>query len=68
MPDRSVTLDSQLRVITRFRADELLVAGRTYLRGADLAQSSPEGQHEGNPGLAGAVASSAVVKPAHVPR
>ncbi len=55
-------------MITRFRADELLVAGRTYVRGADLAQSSPEGQHDGNPGLAAAVASSAVVKPTRVPR
>ena len=55
-------------VITRFPADELLVAGRTYVRGADLVQNSPEGQHDGDPGLAAAVASSAVVEPTRVPR
>jgi hypothetical protein len=55
-------------VITRFRADELLVAGRTYLRGADLAHSSSEGQHDGNPRLVAAVASSSLVKPVRVPR
>jgi hypothetical protein len=49
-------------VITRSRAEELLVADPTYVRGADLGQGSPEGQHDGNPGLAAAVASSAVVK------
>jgi len=33
------------RIITRFPAEELLVAGRTYVRGADLVgpdQRSPE--------------------------
>ena len=44
-------------VITRFPAEELLVAGRVYVRGADLVQ-------EGDPrhdGVAAAVASSAAV-------
>ena len=54
--------------ITRFPADELLVAGRTYVRGADLVKSGEYGQHDGAPGLAAAVASSAVVAPASVPR
>ncbi len=51
-------------VITRFPADELLVAGRTYVRGADLIASGDGGQHDGSTGLAAAVASSAVVEPA----
>jgi hypothetical protein len=50
-------------VITRFPAEELLVAGRTYVRGADLLSTS-EG---GSDGFAAAVASSAVVEPARVP-
>lgn len=50
-------------VSARFRADELLVAGRNDVRGADLARSCLEGPHDSNPGLAAAVASSAVVKP-----
>jgi Xaa-Pro aminopeptidase len=41
-------------VITRFPAEELLVAGRMYVHGADLVNG-------GAPGLADAVASSAVV-------
>jgi len=53
-------------VITRFPADELLVAGRTYVRGSDLLKSGDDGRHDGTPGLAGAVASSAVVDPAGV--
>jgi hypothetical protein len=52
-------------VITRFPAEELLVAGRTYVRGADLVS---RGDHDGAPGLADAVASSAVVESAGVPR
>ena len=55
-------------VITRFPADELLVAGRTYVRGADLVQNDRDGQYDGEPGLAAAVASSAVVEPTGVPR
>jgi hypothetical protein len=53
-------------VITRFPADELLVAGRTYVRGADLVKDD-RGRHDLAPGLAAAVASSAVVDPAGVP-
>jgi Xaa-Pro aminopeptidase len=44
-------------VITRFPADELLVAGRTYVRGADLL---PAGAAGGD-GVAAAVAASALV-------
>ena len=54
-------------VITRFPAEELLVAGKTYVRGADLVAKGEAGQ-DGQPGMAGAVASSAVVEPAGVPR
>ena len=53
-------------VITRFPAEELLVAGRTYVRGADLVAKGEDGN--GSPGLAAAVASSAAVEPAGVPR
>src|SRR3989440_3044156 len=55
-------------VITRFPAEELLVAGRTYVRGADLVESGDGGRQDGAPGLATAVASSAVVEPAIAPR
>jgi hypothetical protein len=55
-------------VITRFPADELLVAGRTYVRGADLIATGDSGRHDGADGMAAAVASSAVVEPAGVPR
>ena len=55
-------------VITRFPAEELLVAGRTYVRGADLIAQGhgiPDaGIGDGEPGLAAAVASAAVVGPA----
>jgi Xaa-Pro dipeptidase len=44
-------------VITRFPADELLVAGRTYVRGADLVADGELGRD----GMADAVAASAVV-------
>jgi hypothetical protein len=44
-------------VITRFPADELLVAGRSYVRGADLLGDDAAGSN----GAAGAVAASAVV-------
>jgi hypothetical protein len=44
-------------VITRFPAEELLVAGRMYVRGADLVQDG-DPRHDG---VASAVASSAVV-------
>ncbi len=54
-------------VITRFPADELLVAGRTYVRGADLVERGPDAKIDGDPGLAAAVASAAVVDPAGVP-
>src|SRR5213083_2058523 len=46
-------------IITRFPAEELLVAGRIYVRGADLLDASDGGSD----GFAGAVASSAVVEP-----
>jgi hypothetical protein len=56
-------------VITRFPAEELLVAGRTYVRGADLVDDSGgEAGRDGAPGMAEAVASSAVVEPATVPQ
>jgi Xaa-Pro aminopeptidase len=54
-------------VITRFPADELLVAGRTYVRGSDLVAAGEVHDYDGAPDLAAAVASSAVVEPA-VPR
>jgi Xaa-Pro aminopeptidase len=44
-------------VITRFPADELLVAGKIYVRGADLLGDGTVGRD----GAAGAVAASAVV-------
>ncbi len=44
-------------VITRFPAEELLVAGKIYVRGADLLS---DGEAGGN-GIAGAVAASAVL-------
>jgi hypothetical protein len=49
-------------VITRFPAEELLVAGRTYVRGADLVADGEGSRHDGAPGLADAVAASAVVQ------
>jgi hypothetical protein len=51
-------------VITRFPAEELLVAGRTYVRGADLVKDGDEGRQDGGAGMANAVAASAVVQPA----
>jgi hypothetical protein len=55
-------------VITRFPAEELLVAGRAYVRGADLVEGAGgDAVRDGAPGIAEAVASSAVV-PATVPR
>jgi Xaa-Pro aminopeptidase len=48
-------------VITRFPADELLVAGRQYVRGADLIEDGETASPAGNGGIAAAVASSAVV-------
>src|SRR4051812_19624458 len=53
-------------IITRFPAEELLVAGRVYVRGADLVEG-PSPAHEGNASVAAAVASAAVVNPAGVP-
>src|SRR3954449_10600979 len=44
-------------VITRFPAEELLVAGKIYVRGADLLKDGDAGRD----GAAGAVATSAVV-------
>jgi len=52
-------------VITRFPAEELLVAGRVYVRGADLVDR-PQPANDGDSGLAAAVASAAVVDPAGV--
>jgi Xaa-Pro aminopeptidase len=54
-------------VITRFPAEELLVAGRIYVRGADLVADGADGRSGNGPGLAAAVASSAVVEPSGVP-
>jgi hypothetical protein len=57
-------------VLTRFPAEELLVAGRQYVRGADLLRGQGESSTDSAvaSGLAAAVASSAVVEPAGVPR
>jgi hypothetical protein len=44
-------------VITRFPADELLVAGRVYVRGADLLSDGDAGRN----GMATAVAAAATV-------
>jgi hypothetical protein len=44
-------------VITRFPAEELLVAGKVYVRGADLLRDGNAGQD----GAAAAVAASALV-------
>ena len=55
-------------VITRFPADELLVAGRTVRARRRSPRRADDGQHDGTPGLAAAVASSAVVEPGGVPR
>ena len=52
-------------VMTRFPAEELLVAGRIYVRGADLVDA-PLPANDGDSGLAAAVASTAVVDPAGV--
>jgi hypothetical protein len=54
-------------IITRFPAEELLVAGRQYVRGADLVARAADADG-GTPGLADAVAASAVVEPAGAPR
>jgi hypothetical protein len=54
-------------VLTRFPAEELLVAGRIYVRGADLVQQNGDDRRSDAPGLASAVASSAVVEPSGVP-
>ncbi len=54
-------------VITRFPAEELLVAGRMYVRGADLVADG-SAAHGGNGDVASAVASSAVVEPSVAPR
>src|SRR6266550_5937207 len=52
-------------VLTRFPAEELLVAGRVYVRGADLVDGERSVPQDGGaPGLAAAVASAAVVDPA----
>ena len=53
-------------VITRFPAEELLVAGRIYVRGADLVADGADGRSGNGPGFAAAVASSAVVEPSGV--
>jgi len=55
-------------VITRFPAEELLVAGRTYVRGADLVGSDDDGRQDGSPSIADGVAAAAVVEPTSVPR
>ncbi len=47
-------------VITRFPAEQLLVAGRMYVRGADLVDRGHDAVRDG---LAAAVAASAVVEP-----
>jgi Xaa-Pro dipeptidase len=54
-------------VITRFPAEELLVAGRMYVRGADLVRQERDATRDGDAGFADAVAASAVVEPATVP-
>jgi hypothetical protein len=62
-----VVTASGCEVLTRFPAEELLVAGRIYVRGADLVQEDGGDRRSGAPGLASAVASSAVVEPSGVP-
>src|SRR5262249_57933648 len=52
-----VVTASGCEIITRFPAEELLVAGRTYVRGADLVRDGDAG----GDGVAGAVAASALV-------
>jgi hypothetical protein len=44
------------------------VAGRTYVRGADLLPDGGGGRQDGTSDLAAAVASSAVAQPATLPR
>src|SRR5262249_27253726 len=56
-----VVTASGCEIITRFPAEELLVAGRTYVRGADLVRAGDAARHDGAPGLADAVAASTVV-------
>ena len=63
-----VVTASGCQIITRFPAEELLVAGRIYVRGADLVPDTGESRQDGASDLAAAVASSAVVEPAAVPR
>src|SRR5947209_3590676 len=58
-----VVTSTGCEVITRFPAEELLVAGRQYVHGADLVSGNGDGN-----GMAAAVASSAVVAPAAVPQ
>src|SRR5215475_10926352 len=52
-----VVTSTGCEVITRFPAEELLVAGKVYVRGADLLRDDDAGSN----GTAGAVAASAVV-------
>src|ERR687888_599489 len=47
----AVTKDG-CEVITRFPAEELLVAGRTYVRGADLVDERGDAERDGAPGMA----------------
>ena len=62
-----VVTASGCEIITRFPAEELLVAGRQYVRGADLvAKGDAEPGRDGAPGVAEAVAMSAVVEPGTV--
>ena len=42
-----VVTEDGCRIITRFPGDELLVAGRTYVRGADLAEPGGNGATDG---------------------
>ena len=54
-------------VITRFPAEELLVAGRDVRARRRPRRRRRSPAHDGDPGLAAAVASAAVVDPAGVP-
>jgi len=56
-------------ILTRFPAEELLVAGRTYVRGADLVERGGDDAGADGAGVtADTVAASAIVEPAGVPR
>jgi hypothetical protein len=54
-------------VITRFPAEELLVTGKTYVRGADLLQASSGGGANGGDGVAAPASGAGVLAGANRP-